>query len=160
MNHVPWSKRKKRITALWDERLMKSLNIHANAYTHHNNHSSYELPRFWVLIDKDIIWDFPGQFLQPWPPGSGSPPTAASLRLPQIAYFNSREAFASIILDDYVNRPVAELFEPLENDQWELGDILRAADRRLGKKRLLEWAKTLHADNPAHKVLALRFADV
>jgi hypothetical protein len=49
--------------------------------------------------------------------------------------------------------------EGFEMDEWELTDILRAADRRLGRQTLLAWARTLDLDHPAEKVLAARFRD-
>jgi len=49
--------------------------------------------------------------------------------------------------------------EPLD-DPWELAAILRAADRRLGRDRLLGWARTLDPEHPALVVIRTRFGSV
>lgn len=46
--------------------------------------------------------------------------------------------------------------QPFE-DPWELGAILRAADRRLGRNTLLTWAAGLDSEHPALKVIDARF---
>lgn len=143
-----WSKKKKLIKALWDERL--NLDIHCDVYKYHTNHDAYELPSYTVVLNKEPIWDFPGKFI--------SYTKNRIERLPAIQYWMDKDCFAGFVLDAYIDQPKDKLFEPLPSDSWELGDILRAADRRLGKKRLLEWGETLHEENPARKVLVERFS--
>jgi hypothetical protein len=149
----PWSKFKKRIESFWAENL--DMVVHCTAYTYHTNHSSYEIPRYWIVLNGEMIWDFPGVFVRGY--GGGYGRGKSTDRLPSIQYWLSTEAFASQVMEQYMDCPVANLFDTLKYDEWELGDILRAADRRIGKKRLLEWGKTLHEENPARKVLAARF---
>lgn len=141
-----WSKFKKRVEALWADDL--DMVIHCTAYRHSTNHDSYEIPRFWVVLNGNTIWDFPGPFIEDTNTG----------RLPDIRYWLDNQSFASFVLREYLDLPRDKLFEPIHQyDQWELGDILRAADRRIGKNRLLEWAKTLDEENPARKVIEARF---
>jgi hypothetical protein len=145
--HTPWSKRKKLIESFFVEGL--GVDMQCTSYRYQTNHSSYELPYYNVRLNREIIWEFPGKFIT----GSKNQDT----RLPAIRYWLDNQCFASFTLDDYVSRPREELFDDLTNDQWELGDILRASDRRIGKAKLLEWAKTLPPENPALLVLAARF---
>jgi hypothetical protein len=59
----------------------------------------------------------------------------------------------SNLIRDYINCPKEALLEPFENDRWGLTDILRAADRRIGKRRLLE----MNPENPwAKKIISFR----
>ncbi len=145
--HRPWSKRKKLIESFFVEGL--GVDMQCTSYMYRTNHGHYNLPYYNVRLNREIIWEFPGQFID------GT--LKQNERLPAIQYWLDNQCFASFTLDDYVNRPQSELFEQLDNDKWELGDILRAADRRIGKARLMEWSKTLDPANPALKVLAARF---
>jgi hypothetical protein len=45
------------------------------------------------------------------------------------------------------------------DDSWELTDVLRAADRRLGRATVTAWADTLDARHPARPVVEARFGD-
>lgn len=144
MSHTRWSKFKKNIEAFWLDEL--DMVIHCTAYRHFG-HSKYELPRYWIVLNGEMIWDFPGPFINGTNAG----------RLPDIPYWLHNQCFASYVMDEYVSLPRENLFDKIHNDDWELGDILRAADRRIGKNKLLEWGKSLHTDNPARKVLAARF---
>lgn len=144
--HKPWSKRKKLIQSFWLDEL--KMEIHCTAYRHTSNHDKYEIPRYWIVLNGEMIWDFPGPFIEG---------TITGVRLPAIQYWLHNLSFASVILDEYVDRPRENLFDVFQNDEWELGDVLRAADRRIGKNKLLAWAKSLHSDNPALLVLTARF---
>ena len=145
----PWSKLKSRVEALWDPAL--PLAIHCTAYSNSVSRRDSRLSRHWLALGGSIIWDFPGQFLEEAPPrGRKAPPIAAPL-------FPNGGSVIGELLREYVDRPVADLFRPFEDDGWELTDILRAADRRLGKAVLADWAATLDDAHPALAVLALRF---
>ncbi|RYD63401.1 MAG: hypothetical protein EOP83_12260 [Verrucomicrobiaceae bacterium] len=62
------------------------------------------------------------------------------------------------LIEAYMNTPVVELMEPIHGDDYDLCDILRAADRRIGFKRLMWWAMfEMPAGSLAKKVLAVRF---
>jgi len=145
--HTPWSKRKKLIESFFVEGL--GVDMQCTSYRYKTNHSSYELPYYNVRLNREIIWEFPGKFID----GVLKQDT----RLPAIQYWLDNNCFASFVIDAYVNLSREELFDPINKDQWELGDILRAADRRIGKAKLIEWSKTLAPENPALKVLAARF---
>jgi len=61
----------------------------------------------------------------------------------------------SDLIREYIERPKEALLEPFESDRWGLAEILRAADRRVGKRRLME----MNPENPgAKKIIALRLS--
>lgn len=125
--------------------------IHCTAYANSiARRGESRLSRHWVVLDKDMIWNFPGDFLREGSRGRSAPDCDP--------HFPNGGGHISILLREYLDRPVAALFEPFEEDGWELTDILRAADRRLGKAALLEWSRGLNDGHPAHRVLRARFA--
>jgi len=145
----PWSKLKSRVEALWDPALR--LAIHATAYSNNADRRDSRLSRHWLVLDKAVIWDFPGPFLSDWPARGRRAPGGS----PE---FPNGGGVISELLREYLDRPVAMLLVPFEDDGWELTDMLRAADRRLGKAALLDWAQGLDAEHPAHRILQARFA--
>ncbi len=40
------------------------------------------------------------------------------------------------ILDEYLQTSKEELLNDFENDKWEITDVFRVCDRRIGKRRL------------------------
>lgn len=157
----PWSKLKSRIEALFAPGL--PLAIHCNVFTTVTKEFTFDEPRHWVVLGHGragrIIWDFPGPFLRP---GRDQPPR--SKRGPPLDYWESgygggrKPSDPSAVMRDYLDRPRERLMEPFE-DPWELAAILRAADRRLGRERLLSWAKGLDPEHPALVVIRARFGD-
>lgn len=53
----------------------------------------------------------------------------------------------SDLIREYIDTPVSELMTRwFDNDRWGLTDILRAADRRIGKRRLEQLKETASTD--------------
>ena len=139
------SKLKKKIESLWSPNL--DMQIHANYY------QKAHAERWWIALNGEIVWDFPAPFV------GYNRLTPMGARLPMIQHFGSFECqIIKNIVVPFMTTPVDELLiAKFDHDEWELGDILRAADRRLGKKRLREWAVTLDPGNPAIKIMNARF---
>jgi len=176
-NTKPWSKLKTRIENLWIKDL--PMQIHVNRFTEITSHDTWENPRHWIVLDKKILWDFPGPFME-------TRDHAPSPRGRKINYFeefascesdvpnpiekaphNNRKycrtnfsSIISIVLRQYIDRPKDKLFDPFPQDEWELTDILKAADARIGKTKLQEWMKNLDIEHPALKVLNWRFKNM
>ena len=145
----PWSKLKSRIEALWTKDL--PLAIHCTSYPFNTPGTPVRVSRHWITLDKAILWDFPGPFLSETPARGRSAGEFASS-----AYPNGGSIIGEL-LRDYLDRPRDALFEPFDEDGWELTDILRAADTRLGRQALLMWSVALDDGHPARRVLTRRF---
>jgi hypothetical protein len=144
----PWSKLKARVEGLWVPKL--GLAIHATRYdVKHHNGKPEGLSRHWLRLGKETIWDFPGQFFE-HRGGRGQPVLSWPSRP------NGGEVIGDL-LRDYLDRDRDRLFEPFEADGWELTDILRAADRRIGRDKLQAWAEGVDDQHPALAVLKARF---
>ena len=154
-----WSKLKSRVEALFAPGL--PLAIHCNVFVKVTKEFTFSEPRHWIMLGHGrmgrIIWDFPGPFLRP---ALDKPPRSA--RGPSLDYWETgygsegkKPSEPSALMHAYLDRPRERLMEPFE-DSWELGAILRAADRRLGQAYLLEWARGLDSEHPALLVLRAR----
>ncbi len=61
MKSKPWSKLQSRLYNLIDENL--NFQIHCIVYPMHSERGPTGLPRYWITLDKNIIWDYPKQFV-------------------------------------------------------------------------------------------------
>jgi hypothetical protein len=108
--------------------------------------------RMILRIDGVSFWDFPSDFF-----GSGLNPSPRGTTI-QKNYGSWYYPPPIEVVERYINTPVAELFEPIRDDDHDLCDILRAADRRIGFKRLMWWAMfEMPSGSLARKVLKARF---
>ena len=109
-----WSKLKKEVDELMDPKL--KFQIYSNAY---NIGYTLPVPRFWITINKEIIWDWPRDFIEQegW-------------------YFYEEAKKLSQLLRYYIDTPAAELLIREYDDRFNLVPVLLACDRRIGKRRL------------------------
>lgn len=136
----PWSKLQREIYKLIDEDL--GIQIHCRAYRMTASRSrSPQIPRFWITLGKDIVFDIPRQ--------------AEELQ--------SDWAWAGIgcinySIREYIDSPLKGLLEKsfLPHDNYGVTDVLKAADRRIGKAKLLEWSKE-HPEDAVQKIIVKRF---
>lgn len=112
---IRWSKLKADIERLMDPEL--KFQIYANSY---RIGESVPVPRFWITIKQQIIWDWPKDFVndgREW-------------------YFYSEAQKTSQLLRDYINTPEKDLLTKEFSDPFQMIPILIACDRRVGKRRL------------------------
>lgn len=65
-------------------------------------------------------------------------------------------SFISNLIREYIDTPVSDILtRRFENDYWGLTDIFRAADKRIGKRRL-EILRDSIKNQAAQKILELR----
>ena len=96
----------------------------------------------------EIIFDFPGQFLKWKNPDE----------LSAIEYLESEGHTLGLLVDEYLATPKAQLLDKVfERDRWGFTDILKTADRRLGKERLLTKFASAESGDAAAKVLEARY---
>ena len=119
----PWSKLQREIYKLLSPEL--KLQIHCTAYRMASQSGSADLPRYWITLDKEVIWDYPKDFLpQPGPARTPYP-------------YETDISAISALLREYIDTPKNVLPEKhFTDDAWGITDILKAADRRLGKEKL------------------------
>jgi hypothetical protein len=91
---------------------------------------STNIPRYWITLGKDIIFDYPKDF----PEARASYP-----------YLTDVSAISRLIRD-YIDTPVDDLLSKQFEDPWGLIEIFLAADRRIGKRRLRELGEKLSSD--------------
>lgn len=108
-----WSKLRQLITSLWDPAL--EMDIHC---TVHRRSGGSPVGRYWVTLRGKTLWAVPG--------GPSAELTA-----------DPRAELVTAILREYVDLPrEALLHHEFAEDVFGLADLLRAADRRLGKRSL------------------------
>lgn len=116
-----WSKLQKSLYLLIDENI--NFQIHCSIYRMKSQYGGTELPRYWITLNKEIIFDYPKQFIQ------------SETDYPYITKISD----ISQLIREYINTDINELLDKsFEKDEWGLTDILKAADKRIGKRRFDE----------------------
>lgn len=147
----PWSKLQKEVYLLVDSKL--DFQIHCVAYRMCSQWGSTDLPRYWITLGNETIFDYPKQFIHSEGPDENSRIAYEAL---SIYPYSSETSEISNMLREYIDTPLSELMtKKFEGDHWGLTAILRAADRRIGQRRLAELAEIV--SNPAaQKILKQR----
>ena len=128
--------------------------IHLSKYRMDSQYGSTELPRYWITLNGEIIFDYPKQFVNSngmintmqknKPYGGRAYPYITDI--PDI----------SGLIREYIDTDKSEVFDKhFENDYWGLINILKAADRRNGKRRL-KLLKRKTDNKAANKIIELR----
>jgi len=96
-----------------------------------SEYGSTDLPRYWVTLDKEVIFDYPKNFVT----GEG---TVRNLSGADKGYpYNTDITDITKLIREYIDTPKDELLTKVfHNDYWGLINILRAADKRIGVRRL------------------------
>ena len=116
-----WSKLQKSLYLIVADNV--DFQIHCSVYRMKSQRGSTDLPRYWITIGKDIIFDYPKQFLS----------DKGNENYPYVTQISD----ISDLIRQYIDCPVNLLPEKhFENDLWGLTDILKAVDKRLGKGKL------------------------
>ena len=121
-----WSKLQKRLYNLMDKTV--DFQIHCALYEMNSNdgwHGS-KLPRYFITIDKEIVFDWPKDFDTTQRYGF------------QSYLWNDELSDISKVIGEYIERPKDNIMTPFERVKWGITDILRVCDRRIGKRRLEE----------------------
>ena len=119
-----WSKLQSRLYNLMDKSV--DMQIHCALYEMNSNegwHGS-KLPRYWITIGKDIVFDYPKDFVNT---------DIGDIR--HYPYITDIEAISNLI-ESYIQRPVEDILSHFEEDKWGITNILMVCDRRIGKRSL------------------------
>ncbi len=121
-----WSKLQSRLYNLMDPEI--DFQIHCALYEMNSNDGYHgcKLPRYFIAIGKEIVFDYPKNFDTTKKYGFNSYPWDTDI------------SEISNMIEEYIQCPELELLNDFENDKWGITDILRVCDRRIGKRRLIK----------------------
>ena len=140
-----WSKLQKEYYLIVADGL--KIQLQCRTYRMNSQMGSTNLPRYWFTLNKEIIWDYPKQFI-----GKKHPNRVESTWYP----YTTDIPDISNLIREYIDTPKNELFDKeFENDYWGLTNILKASDKRIGKRRLLKLRKKIK-NKAAIKVIDIR----
>ena len=161
MEQKLFSKIKKQIENLFEPEL--NMQFCCIAYPMRTQWANNHIPRFYVKLGDKIIWDFPKDF---------------DMKKAHWALWARTNGIVDLVRE-YIDTPVSEVLTKkfkggkyefvaqylYENTQetikinYRLTDIFKAADRRMGKEKLLAWAAKIK--NPiVDRILDVRFKTV
>lgn len=104
------------------------LQIHCAVYRMDSQCGRTSLPRCWITLGRQIVWDYPKQFVDR--------PTGENTPISYYPYSTDMSAISDLIRE-YIMTPSKDILSKhFKNDHWGLVNILRAADRRVGERRL------------------------
>lgn len=118
-----WSKLQTALYQIIDPNI--KFQIHCVAYPMRSKtgHADSTVPRYWITIGKEIIWDYPKIF------------TKEEL-IEQFYPWMGDMSNISCLIREYIDCPDSELLTHSFEDRWHLIPILTACDKRIGKRRL------------------------
>ena len=144
----PWSKLQRDLYKIIDEKI--NFQIHCAAYRMDSEYGSTNLPRYWITLGKETLWDYPKDFVKEF--GTKNYVDKIIKGYP----YNSDVPDISNLLREYIETQKETIYEKhFEDDKWGLINILKAADRRIGKRRLYELKSKTH-NIAAHKIIEER----
>ena len=137
-----WSKLQKALYNVVTDKV--DFQIHCSVYRMASERGSINLPRYWITIGGVIIFDYPKQFID----------KACTKDYP----YDTQISDISNCIREYVDCPIDLLPNKIfDNDKWDITDIFKAVDRRLGRERLKVY---FSSPNPTIKIiLDKRFGD-
>lgn len=135
-----WSKLQKEIYLIIEPTIQ--FQIHCARYRMKSQFGTTDLPRYWITINKEIIFDYPKEYLNQC--------MGEDTLKENYPYINEISDISQVIRE-YIDTPVNVLLEKeFLNDKWGITDILKASDRRIGKRKLnklLEKTENVSARN-------------
>lgn len=133
-----WSHLKKLLINIFDPNI--DLDIHCSAY----RGEGFQIGRYWLVLDGKTIFDEPKNISKQL--AAGTP--------------NSSATTITGLLRSYLDTPKDELLvAKFDGDCFGVIDLLRACDRRVGKRRLIEMMNNNPSD-AVKKVIVARFPDL
>lgn len=145
-----WSKLQKDLYSIVDPSI--NFQIHCTKYRMKSQYSSTDLPRYLITLGGEIIFDYPKQFVDK----NGSIKNLSQNKANKFYPYENDISDISNLIREYIDTPKDELFDKsFDNDYWGLANILKAADRRNGKRRL-ERLKHKTDNRAANKIITVR----
>lgn len=149
----PWSKLKSSVMNLLDPK--SKVDIHQNVYRMASQRGSTDLPRYYITVDKEIVFDYPKNYLS-YPTYSYTyKGETKTYSLEETYPYDNHMSMISNLIREYIDTPVAEVLSKEFDDPFKFTDFLKAADRRIGRDKLISWA--VNRDIGVRKIMFLRF---
>ena len=119
-----WSKLQSRLYNIIDPDI--NMQIHCSLYEMNSNDGWHgnKLPRYFITIAKDILFDYPKDLDSTKKYGFNSYPWDTDI------------SGISNVIEEYIQSSKDKIANEFSNDKWGITDILRVCDRRIGKRRL------------------------
>jgi len=137
----PWSKLQRAVYLILAPRL--PLQIHCRVYPIDSQYGTTGIPRYWITLGKEIIWDYPKDFV-------------SQGYLTYACPYKTDISDISCLIREYLDTPRSQILsEAFANDMWGIVDILRAADRRVGSRHWDELEKRANS-GAVTKIIAHR----
>lgn len=135
-----WSKLQKSLYLIVSDKL--DFQIHCSVYRMNSQRGNTNLPRYWITIGKDIVFDYPKQFMS----------ADQNINYP----YETQISDISDCIREYIDCPAHLLPEKkFDKDMWGLTDMLKAVDKRLGKEKLKNYF--VSNNSTIDKILNKRF---
>ena len=147
-----WSKLQKQLYELVDESI--DFKLHCTVYRMQSRRGSTDLSRYFITLAGEIIFDYPKDFALK----DGRIKSLAQGGAPLAKFYPYDSGISGIgeLIREYIDTPKDELFKKhFDADEWGLANILKAADKRIGKRRLQILAKN-RKNQAMQKVIAAR----
>ena len=98
------------------------------------------IPRFWIIVNKEVIWDFPVMFLNEKSLADTSGLKGGTEMTINDTYgWSDNYTWISDVIRKYIDTPKTELLTiEFEKDRFGLVNILRKYDRRISKNKRKE----------------------
>ncbi len=143
-----WSKLQKQIYLLLDKNI--NLQIHCSVIRMKSERGSTGLPRYFITLDKDVIFDYPKQFINKKLPDEMlkySIDKNVTLKVQELYPYVTEISDISDLFREYIDTPLNDLYEKeFTSDEWGLTDILKSADRRIGLPKLKQFVSKMQND--------------
>lgn len=145
---IRWGKLQKEFYLIRNEGL--DLQLHCRVYRMASQRGSANIPRYWITLNGETIWDYPKDFV--------NNKDGLETDLANYPYMTYVPAISALIRE-YIDTPKEELLNKhFETDHWGLIDLLRASDKRIGIRRLKELASNID-NNAVVKIIETRISE-
>jgi len=145
-----WSKLQKELYLIIDPTI--DFQIHCAVYPMRGARATSTCPRYWITIGKEIIFDYPKDFTDENGHVSHHQHVSQQAEYP----YYCDVSLISNLIREYIDTPASEILtHSFDNDYWGLTDIFRAADRRIGQRRLDVLRRNIK-NQAAQRILELR----
>lgn len=143
-----WSSLQRELYKIVDEKIDFQIHVAVDRMDLFNS-----LTRYWITVGDETVFDYPKKFVQKTESGK----IVTNLGGQRLLYpYESDVPRISKLIREYIDTPKESVFhKKFERDLWNLTDILKAADRRNGKRRL-EQLRERTDNSAALKIIELR----